>query len=109
MVKIIKIPFFLILCYNQLRRHTTMYLVELEALDGNPITPRTGKNKVMAKTVKLPTEGDVLMLFYIDEDCESPGVRIATDCIDQIEDEYKFFDDSKRPFKIKLIKKLGSP
>ncbi len=78
--------------------------VELEALDGNPITKRTGKAKVSAETNRLPIEGAVQIFIYKNETCDSPGVQIATDGIERIGNEIKFFDDAKRPFKITINK-----
>lgn len=82
-----------------------MIKVKLEALDNKPITPRTGKCSVMAEIFHLPKEGNMLIFGYVDEDCESPGVRMATDGIEQIGNEIKFYDNAKRPFMITLLEK----
>lgn len=78
--------------------------VELEALDGKAITPRTGKTKVMAQTTHLPVEGMRQSFIYVNEDCESPGVYIETNGIEQLNNEIKFFDYEKRPFKVTILK-----
>ena len=79
-----------------------MIKVLLEALDEKVITPRTGKSKVLAETSRLPIEGEVQEFYYL-EKCESPGARIATDGIEKMDNEIKFFDDAKRPFKITIL------
>lgn len=81
-----------------------MIKVILESLDGNSITPRTGKTKVSASTEKLPSNGDCQIFLYdAEEECESPGVRIATDGLEKLGNEYKFYDDAKRPFKVTIL------
>lgn len=80
-----------------------MIKVKLEALDNEVITPRTGKTSVIAETKELPHEGGYHFFFYLDEDCESPGVAIATDNVEQLNNEVKFYDDKKRPFKITIL------
>lgn len=77
--------------------------VKLESLDGKVITARTGKTSVMAETPRLPVEGKSQIFLYLDEDCDSPGISIATDGIEQIGNEIKFYDLHKRPFKITLL------
>lgn len=77
--------------------------VELESLDGKVITTRTGKTKVVAEATHLPIEGMKQSFIYVNEDCESPGVHIETNGIEQIGNEIKFFDYEKRPFKIKIL------
>lgn len=81
-----------------------MYTVELEALDGNPITPRTGKSKVLSTTNRLPLEGTTQVFIYENEGCESPGVSIFISGLEQLNYEFKFYDYEKRPFKLKIIK-----
>lgn len=80
-----------------------MIQVYLEALDGNPITQRTGKSLVRAEMSSLPIEGSVHLFFYVNEKCESPGVQIATDDLERVDNEYSFVDDKKRPFKVTII------
>lgn len=80
-----------------------MIKVKLEALDNNVITPRTGKTSVIAQTQALPIEGGYQFFFYLDEDCESPGVAIATDGVEKLDNEVKFYDEKKRPFKITIL------
>lgn len=76
----------------------------LQALDGNPITPRTGKASVIATTDRLPIEGELQIFMYDEkEGCESPGVRVATDRIERIGNQIKFCDDKNRPFKITIL------
>lgn len=80
-----------------------MRKVKLEALDNLPITPKTGKSSVIGELPRLPVEGQKIICFYLDDECESPGVSIETNCVEQINNEIKFFDYAKRPFKITLI------
>lgn len=80
-----------------------MIKVKLEALDGKPITERTGKSTVNAETQSYPVEGGYHYFFYVNEDCESPGVAIATDGIETLGKEAKFYDHTKRPFKITYL------
>jgi hypothetical protein len=77
--------------------------IVMEALDSNPITPRTGKAKVKAEIPSFPEEGKKLFCFYRDEDCESPGVHIETNGIEQMGNEIKFYNYEKRAFKITLV------
>jgi hypothetical protein len=78
--------------------------VKLEALDNQVITPRTGKSVVIAHTESLPKEGGWHMFLYDEsEACESPGVFIATDGVETLGREMKFYDHDKRPFKITLL------
>lgn len=77
--------------------------VELQALDNNPITPRTGKGKVTAQMTHLPIEGNQQNFIYVNEDCESPGVRIETNGIERLGNELKFYDYENRAFKITLL------
>ena len=83
-----------------------MIIVELESLDNKVITPRTGKTKVIAETTHLPIEGKRQSFIYLNEDCESPGVYIETNGIEQMGNEIKFFDYEKRPFKLKVMNRL---
>lgn len=80
-----------------------MIKVKLESLDKNVITPRTGKNCVQAETSRLPVEGQRQSFFYFNEDCESPGVSMMTECIERIGNEIKFYDNEKRPFMITIL------
>ena len=77
--------------------------VKLESLDGQVITPRTGKTSVLAELIYLPHEGQTITCMYLDEDCESPGVRMETNGIEQYGSEIKFYDYDRRPFKLTLI------
>lgn len=78
-------------------------IVELEALDKKPITERTGAFRIKATTDKIPQEGGYQFFFYVDK-VDSPGVAIATDGIERIGNEIKFFDLTKRPFKMTILK-----
>lgn len=80
-----------------------MIKVELEALDGKPITERTGKTKVRAFTNEAPKEKNYQSFFYDNEDCESPGVYIGIHGVESIGKEYRFNDYEKRPFKVTII------
>lgn len=79
-----------------------MIKVKLEALDGYDITPRTGKSIVEAQTASLPQEGGYQIFLYT-EKCDSPGVAIATDGVERLGNEIKFFDFNKRAFKITIL------
>ena len=81
-----------------------MYNIFLEALDGKVITPRTGKIAVKGKIKKLPENGDYLMVVFDEnEGTESPGVFTEINGLEQVRNEYKYFDYSKRPFKITVV------
>lgn len=87
----------------ELKGQGKMISCELEALDGKPITPRTGKALVKAETMHLPVEKGISIFIYDNETCESPGVHIATDNLENIGNEYRFFDDAKRPFRMTIL------
>lgn len=80
-----------------------MIKVELEALDGQPITERTGKSKVRAFTKELPKEMNYQIFGYDNENCDSPGVCISIQGLESIGNEYKFHDHGKRLFKVTVI------
>ena len=81
-----------------------MHKVILEALDGKVITPRTGKAIVKGEIKKLPEEQDYLMVMFAEKELtESPGVFIAINGLETLGNEYRFSDDSKRPFKITVV------
>lgn len=81
-----------------------MIKVILEALDNNPITPRTGKAKVQGECDHLPIEGKPMIVMYdSSENTESPGVRIHTDNVEQIENVIRFYDDARRAFKLTIL------
>lgn len=79
-----------------------MIKVILEALDGNPITPRTGKHKVQANIDSIPLEGKQSFFYYDNEDCESTGVVIMTYGLERIENELLFNSHEKRAYKITI-------
>lgn len=79
-----------------------MYKVILEVLDNKPITKRTGKSRVNAIMETLPEEGGYHKFLYDEEDCKSPGIFCATDCVEQNRNEIKFLDINKRPFKVTI-------
>lgn len=81
-----------------------MHKIILESLDGEVITPRTGKIAVKGEIRKLPENGDYLMVIFDEsEDTVSPGVCTEINGLEQVENEYKYFDYSKRPFKITVV------
>lgn len=81
-----------------------MRKIILEALDGKIITPRTGKVVVKGEIRKLPENGEYLMVIFDEnENTESPGVFTEINGLEQVENEYKYFDYSKRPFKITVV------
>lgn len=83
-----------------------MYKIILEALDGKVITPRTGKAIVKGEIIKLPENDDYLMIVFDEsEGTESPGVFTEVNGLEQVENEYKYFDYQKRPFKITVVGK----
>lgn len=75
----------------------------LEALDGKVITLRTGKSTVMVETLYPLIEGGYRSFMYDNENCESPGVYIVTDGIEQIGNEIKFYDMNRRAFKLTIV------
>lgn len=81
-----------------------MYKIILEALDNVVITPRTGKTIVKGSIKKLPEEKDYLMVVFDEsEGTESPGVFTEINNLERIENEYRYSDYSKRPFKITVL------
>lgn len=81
-----------------------MYKIILEALDGKVITPRTGKVAVKGVIEKLPENDDYLMIVFDEsEGTESPGVFTEVNGLEQIKNEYKYFDYSNRPYKITVV------
>ena len=80
-----------------------MIKVKLESLDGKDITPRTGNTSMMAETPALPVEGRSQIFLYLDDNCDSPGIHIATTGIERIGNEIKFYDFHKRPFMITIL------
>jgi len=79
-----------------------MINVIFEALDGKVITPRTGKQSVKGQIRKLPENDDYLMVMY-DDNCESPGVFTEINGLEQIDNEYRYVDYNRRPFKITVV------
>lgn len=80
-----------------------MIKITIESLDGKVITPRTGKTKCTGWCREVPSHRDYLHIYYLNEDCESPGVAIETNQVEQINNEYNFVDSAKRPFKITVL------
>lgn len=81
-----------------------MINIILETLDGTVITPRTGKNIVRGSIKKLPEEKDYLMVIFDEsEGTESPGVFTEINGLEQVKNEYRYSDYSKRPFKITVL------
>lgn len=81
-----------------------MINIILEALDGIVITPRTGKTSVKGVIKKLPEEKDYLMVVFDEsEGTDSPGVFTEINNLERIENEYRYSDYSKRPFKITVL------
>jgi hypothetical protein len=80
-----------------------MIKVKFESLDNEFITPRTGKTSVYGEINHMPIEGEKLTCIYVNEDCESPGVFTETHRIEKLGNEIKFFDFTKRPFKITIL------
>lgn len=74
----------------------------LEALDGLPITERTGKSRVRGSFTLHPIEDFVFVFIYDkDEDTESPGVTMYPELINKISDnEMEFLDFHKRKFRL---------
>lgn len=83
-----------------------MYKVKISAMDGQPITPRTGKSECIAITSSLPKNDYYQHFIYYHEDCESPGVAIYIKNLECINDEFLLCDYGKRQFKVKIIEKL---
>ena len=79
-----------------------MIKVTLEALDGSPITPRTEKSKVNAQYIHELKEGNYHAFYYDNEDCPSPGVCIYIKGLEQLGNEYKFYDYDNRIFKVTI-------
>lgn len=77
--------------------------IKLESLDGQVITPRTGKTSVIAEITRLPIEGWKTTALYLNEDCESPGVSVETNNVERLGNEIKFYDCRNRPFMITLL------
>ncbi len=67
----------------------------LSAADGQDITPRTGKSTVNVTFSRLPKHLDYIPFTYVDEDCESPGVMLATDDVLIDENSNYVFDDNE--------------
>lgn len=81
-----------------------MIKVILEALDGNVITPRTGKSKVKGSIKALPKEDDYLMVIFDEsEGTESPGVFTEINNLELIGNEYRYIDYDNRNFSITVI------
>lgn len=83
-----------------------MYKVTISTLDGQHITPRTGKSECTAITSSLPMNGNYQHFIYHQEYCESTGVAIYIQNLERINDEYLLSDFKKRQFKIKIIEKF---
>lgn len=78
--------------------------VEVEALDGNVITPRTGKSKCEGFILESPVENERFTVFWApEENTESPGVSIEVNGLDKLGSEYRFFDHDKRPFRVTVL------
>lgn len=75
----------------------------IETLDGSVITPRTGKNRCVGICSQLPAHKAYLLIHYLNEDCESPGVALNTNQVEQMGNEYNFVDAENRPFKITVL------
>ena len=80
-----------------------LYRGVLTALDDKPITPRTGKNQCEVQFNRLPKHGDYIPFCYVNEDCESPGVMIATDNVTSDRHTYRFEDNEGRLFELIII------
>lgn len=81
-----------------------MIKVILEALDGEVITPRTGKSTVKGVIRALPKEDDYLMVVFDEsEGTESPGVFTEINNLELIGNEYRYVDHDNRNFSIVVL------
>ena len=75
----------------------------LTACDGEFITPRTGVSTKKVQFQRLPKHGDYIPFIY-EEIEDSPGVRMATDNVEELEDGMFLFEDNEgRKFKLEVI------
>lgn len=86
-----------------------MYKVELEALDGKPITERTGKAKVTGVAASKPIPRWNFIVMYDKDQAEhptdpSPGVAVASEIVEHIGNEYRITDVDGRTFRAILNK-----
>lgn len=74
----------------------------LTALDGKPITDRTGTNSVLGESIVVPTNDRLFLFMYLKEaySGDSPGVSIYPENVEKIGNEYRFLDYAKRQFSL---------
>lgn len=80
----------------------------LEALDGEPITPRTGISKITGTLSSLPEYPAPFILMYdpnqaVHDTKPSPGVILFPQNIERIDKEYKFVSEELRPYKLTVL------
>jgi hypothetical protein len=82
----------------------------LEALDGQPITPRTGISKITGTLNSLPEYPGPFILMYdpdqaIHETRPSPGVIMYPRDVERVYNEFRFLSEELRPYKLTIIEK----
>lgn len=83
--------------------------VEVEAMDGKPITERTGVSRVRGKTnMSKPVKGQPFVVMYDEgeakhETSPSPGMISFPDMIESMDKEHRYHDEVGRPFKVRYL------
>ncbi len=84
-----------------------MFYVTIETLDKSLLTKRTNSYKCKAFCARLPRSGEYQHYVYCQtEDTkhgDSTGIAVATNNVEQIGNEYKFYSHENTPFKVTLI------
>lgn len=80
-----------------------MIKVKIEVFDGKPITERTGKSICLAVCSQLPEEDLYMPFYYLNEDCESPGVMVEINDLKKTNDDYFFKCKEGRKYKVSIL------
>jgi hypothetical protein len=79
-----------------------VFLYRLTRMDGEFITERTGKSSVICFNQQKIHRGRNSFMYH-NEDCISPGVSIYVSNLEQIGDEYRFFNAENIEYKAEFL------
>lgn len=83
-----------------------MFKVQVEALDGKVITPRTGRVISIGECEELPAKESNFFVYWLPgETEESPGIWSRIVFVENIDNVYKYVDAVGRRFLVTVLPK----